>query len=85
MTSKVSYSYIATFGPARPCSFDNTKIQEQLESFDALISTSWINPHTVNTEGAIFLPAAVDEDDVVGRNDDGRQSRRRLLFASGRM
>ena len=43
------------------------------------ISTSSGTPRT---EGASFLPVAMDEDDAVGRNDDGKQSRRRLLFGS---
>ena len=37
----------------------------------------------VSAEGVNFLPVAVDEDDTSGRKDDGKQSRRRLLFASG--
>jgi len=34
-------------------------------------------------ECARFLPVAMDEDEAVGRKDDGKQSRRRLLFHSG--
>ena len=34
-------------------------------------------------EGTSILPVAVDEGDPVGRNDVGKQSRRRLLFGSG--
>jgi len=37
----------------------------------------------VSTHAAIVLPVAVDEDYEGGRNDDGRQLRRRLLFLSG--
>ena len=37
----------------------------------------------VCTEGTSFLHVAVDECDPVGRNDVGKQSRRRLLFGSG--
>jgi hypothetical protein len=53
----------------------NTNMTEQ--------SISNFSGTCVCAEGTSFLPVAVDEGDPVGRNDDDKQSRPRLLFGSG--